>query len=235
MFHVKHGISMESTMVDPPVAVRTICRKNGQVVTDEQLASLGEYVRRLLEWNRTINLISRRDEENVWFSHVLHSLSILFYVKIPSGLRILDLGSGGGLPGIPLAIARPDLSVALLDSIKKKTMVTSDIAGALRLENVKVINGRAEELAVSEPRSFDMVVARAVAPLEDLCKWSRPLVGTGDGKQPHLLALKGGDLEKEIERVRGRSGIAITVINMAFEGSLEIGLEEKKLVLVHFT
>ena len=235
MFHVKHGVGRGLTMVDPLVTIRTICRKNGLILTDEQLASLGEYVRRLLEWNRTINLISRRDEDNVWFSHVLHSLSILFSVKIASGLRILDLGSGGGLPGIPLAIARRDLTVVLLDSIKKKTMVTSDITSALHLGNVTVFNGRAEEFATREQHTFDLVVARAVAPLEDLCTWSRPLVRMENATQPHLLALKGGDLEDEIRKARRRPGLAITVINMAFEGSLELGLEDKKLVLVHFT
>lgn len=231
-------------MVDPPVALRTICTKNALHLSDGQLALLTGYVERLLEWNKKINLISRRDVENVWFSHILHSIALLFFVDIPQEWRILDMGSGGGLPGIPLAIVRPDLRVTLLDSIRKKTMATDEIAQFLQLKNISVRTGRAEELAGGKGFDpFDMVVARAVASLEDLARWSRPLVRTGHRQiaageksgAPHLLALKGGDLAGEIERARKIGGIAITVIQMTFEGSLELNLEDKKLVLVHFS
>ncbi len=245
MFHVKHEAKQTSCAVaEPPIALRTICRKNALSLSDDQLALLGRYVGGLLEWNKKINLISRRDEENVWFSHILHCIAPLFYVDIPDGSRVLDLGSGGGLPGIPLAIVRPDVSVTLLDSIRKKSMVTEEIIRSLQLKNVAVLTGRAEESAGKKGVGmFDMVVARAVASLEDLALWSRPLVRAGKrpeasgGKSnsPHLLALKGGDLEGEIAAATGRIGVAITVIQMNFEGSLELGLEDKKLALVNFS
>ena len=231
-------------MVDPPVTLRTICAKNAHHLSDGDLALLSGYVERLLEWNKKINLISRRDVENVWFSHILHSIAPLFYVDIPQGWRILDIGSGGGLPGIPLAIVRPDLRVTLLDSIKKKTMAMEEIVRFLHLENVKVQTGRAEELAREKGFvPFDMVVARAVASIEDLARWSRPLVVARQREEtvreksaaPHLLALKGGDLDREIAHARRIGRVAITVIEMIFEGSLDLNLEDKKLVLVHFS
>jgi 16S rRNA (guanine527-N7)-methyltransferase len=231
-------------VADASIALQTICRKNALPLNDDQLGVLARYVEGLLQWNKKINLISRRDEENVWFSHILHSIAPLFYVEIPQGWRILDLGSGGGLPGIPLAIVRPDISVTLLDSIRKKSMVTDEIVRTLQLKNVVVRTGRAEESAgKKEVGMFDTVVARAVASLEDLARWSRPLVRQGKqpasagGKSnaPHLLALKGGDLEREIAAACRESDIAITVIQMSFEGSLELGLEDKKLVLVNFS
>lgn len=234
MFHVKQ----------PVIGLRTTCRNNGLLLSDIQLAQLEAYVERLLDWNKKINLISRRDEENVWFSHILHSLGILFSIDIPQASRILDLGSGGGLPGIPLAIARPDISVTLLDSIRKKTMATEEIVGAIGLKNVAVRTGRAEELPMWREAGgpYDTVVARGVAGLKDLMQWSKRLVrkrepGVPSGTKPaapHLLALKGGDLAGELAAARKTGAVTITVIAMKFEGSLELGLEEKKLVLVNF-
>jgi 16S rRNA (guanine527-N7)-methyltransferase len=231
-------------VVDPPVALRTICRKNDLLLTDRQLSQLEAYVGCLVEWNSKINLISRRDVENIWFSHILHSLALLFSVEIPERWRLLDLGSGGGLPGIPLAIVRPDLVVTLLDSIRKKTMVMDEITRALDLKNVTVKTGRAEDMAGGTGGdTFDTVVARAVASLGKLARWSRPLVRKGrrssEGERkpaaPHLLALKGGDLTREIAAAQKTGGVAITVIEMVFDGNLELGLEDKKLVCVNFS
>lgn len=231
-------------MAEPPIALRTICRHNAVAISDEQLTLLARYVEELLAWNEKINLVSRRDVERVWFSHILHSIAPLFYVDIPTGWRLLDLGSGGGLPGIPLAIVRPDLSVTLLDSIGKKTMVTGEIIRSLPLTNVSVCTGRAGEMnTMKGAEQFDTIVARAVASLGDLARWSRPLVRPGErpaaaaGKSqaPHLLALKGGDLQREIAEAGKKSGVAITVIQMAFDGSLELGLQDKKLVLANFS
>ena len=233
-------------IIDPPLAVAGICRKNGLALTDVQMGLLSDFVGRLLEWNKKINLISRRDEGNVWFSHVLHSLAPLFYVSIPEKISVLDLGSGGGFPGIPLAIVRPDLKLTLLDSVRKKTMVTTDIVGAIKLPNIVIQTARAEELAQSMGGKYDMVVARAVASLADLVRWSKPLIrrkgkvpldqtGVPLGKHPSpsLLALKGGDLDGEIQEVRVKvRPVHIETVAMNFSGSEELGLEDKKLVLV---
>jgi len=237
--------------IDPALRLLTICRKNDLELSSDQQTKISHYVGALLEWNKKINLISRRDEENIWFSHILHSLSPLFYIDIAEGAYLLDLGSGGGLPGIPLAIARPDLHVTLLDSIKKKAMAAEDMVGNLGLRNVRVRTIRAEDFPHERrgANSFDLVIARAVAPLADLITWSRPLVKrvarqTAPGGEKtkrgrrvpatRLVALKGGDLDGEIAEARVKAGTsAITVIEMAFEGSLELGLEDKKLVLVN--
>ena len=111
---------------EPMIWFRTVCRRNGLEPTDDQLAQLAEYARRLLEWNRKINLISRKDEENIWQSHLLHSISLLMRVDFPLGARILDLGTGGGLPGIPIRILRSDLSFVLLDATKKKVEAVAE-------------------------------------------------------------------------------------------------------------
>jgi 16S rRNA (guanine527-N7)-methyltransferase len=215
---------------------------------------LQKYVSLLTEWNTKVNLVSRADVQNIWFSHILHSITPLFLLEIPAGCSLVDLGSGGGLPGIPLAILRPDIKITLMDSVHKKTRALADIVQQLGLGNSTVITGRAEDLG-SDPKlsgTFDGVVARAVAPLVDLIKWARPFLKKGvatasdsDGgrssgrrcRTPFLLALKGGDLEAEVRHAsvkQGRSG-RTTVMDIAFNGSEELGLTEKKIVLVEFT
>jgi 16S rRNA (guanine527-N7)-methyltransferase len=233
--------------IDPSIELGRICRRNNVTVSDSQMTALRTFVIGLLEWNKKINLISRQDEQNVWFNHILHSLSLLFYVDVPNSISILDLGSGGGFPGIPLAIMRPGIRFTLLDSIRKKTMVLENLVGRIGLTNAAVVTGRGEELRGEQ--AFDLVVARAVAPLADLVRWTRPLVKNrpegnligavptkgGQVPAPQLLALKGGDLEREIAGAKLAGGVkAITVINIAFDGSLPMGLEDKKLVLVEF-
>jgi 16S rRNA (guanine527-N7)-methyltransferase len=229
----------------PPELARS-CRENGLLLTPEQYRLLSMFVGAVIEWNGKINLISRRDEANIWFSHILHSLSLLFYVEIPGAAHILDLGTGGGFPGIPLAIARPDLSIVLLDSIRKKTTAVQDMVGRLALTGVTVWTGRAEELSKGPDAegSFDFVFTRAVASLGDLIRWSRPYLKPGDGnshdghervRPPALVALKGGDLEKEIAsaRLAGRLR-SVSVTSIQFPGSMSLGLEDKKLVAVTF-
>jgi 16S rRNA (guanine527-N7)-methyltransferase len=235
--------------IPPDIHVRTICQKNGLLLTDEQYEKLAAFSMGLLEWNSKINLVSRRDTDKLWFSHILHSLTPLFYLEIPAGWRLFDLGTGGGFPGIPLAIARPDLHFTLVDSIRKKMTAVEDLVHRLDLANVDIRVGRAEEMDREKgmaPR-YDVVVSRAVASLAELMKWSKPLL-TGragrttskgsDGKRipAHaLVALKGGDLAGEISEARLKTPtLAITVIEMTFNGSLELGLEDKKLVLANF-
>jgi 16S rRNA (guanine527-N7)-methyltransferase len=238
--------------IDSSLRLSRICRDNGLPLSDDQLNLLRRYVELLREWNGKINLISRRDEENIWWSHILHSLSILFFVTPGEGMRLLDLGSGGGLPGIPLAILRNDLHITMLDSIRKKTVAVQDMLDKLSLPAARVEAGRAEELAGKSGWSgaFDIVVARAVAPLEDLLRWSRPLLRPAKGQRvqhrlaepagrplstPLLLALKGGDLAGEIHRAQQRvRGAVICSNTLVFPGSEELGLEDKRLVTVEF-
>jgi len=244
---------------------RRIALANGLAVSEGQFELMEKYVDLLLEWNGKINLISRRDQENVWFAHILHSVSPWFFVEIAPGLRVLDLGTGGGLPGIPLAILRPDLRLTLLDSIRKKTDAVRQMVMALGLTNVDVAVGRAEEVGreAAHRRLYDVVVARAVARLSDLAKWSQPFLmeGRAPGAAPRvnmragesrvqpagaptamassriridgpcLLTLKGGDLEPEVREATLR-GVGVQVVLLVFPGGEQIGLEEKKLLIV---
>lgn len=167
------------------------------------------------DWNSKINVISRKDIDSLYSHHVLHSLAIAAYLKLQmpqawerflgveatgtspeegSRLRVLDLGTGGGFPGIPLAVLFPEVDFTLCDSIGKKTLVARGVAESLDLKNVKVVNARAESL---EER-FDFVVSRAVTSLENFIPWVRGKYSEG------ILYLKGGDLAEEIANAMGR-------------------------------
>ena len=150
------------------------------------------------EWNSRINVISRKDIDGFYEHHVLHSLAVGSYwrregIRV-SGLRVLDVGTGGGFPGIPLAVMYPDVDFTLCDSIGKKTLVAGEVAKALGLENVKVVNARAESL----PDTYDYVVSRAVTTLENFYPWVR------DKFRGSIFYLKGGDVNAEIAQLMGR-------------------------------
>ena len=155
------------------------------------------------EWNQKINVISRKDMEHFYEHHVLHSLAIATQFDFPAGYQIMDLGSGGGFPGIPLAIFFPDVHFHLVDSINKKLKVVEAIAAAIGLKNVTVQHTRAEDI---RDKKFDVVVSRAVAPLKDLWHWSKPLLYKKPVDQPKkitgLICLKGGELSNEISKSR---------------------------------
>ena len=156
------------------------------------------------EWNAKINVISRKDIDNVYEHHVLHSLAIAKYLETVPGLEerfangdILDLGTGGGFPGIPLAILYPQARFTLCDSVNKKTIVAEAVSKALDLKNVQVINARAESLG----RNFDFVVSRAVASLTDFHPWVKGRFNDS------ILYLKGGDVNEEISQLMARHKI----------------------------
>ncbi len=210
----------------------SFCRKNGVVFSHVQLGKLESYVKYLLDWNSKINLISRNDISNVWFSHILHSLSILFFVKVDHGAHVLDLGTGGGLPGIPLSIAREDLRFMLVDSIRKKMMTVEDMIARIDIPNVGFATGRAEDLNQKKEfsKQYDLVVSRAVAPLNDLIRWSRPFL---KDSSLGLVTLKGGDLNDEVREAKIKSKPKdISVTPLVFVGSEELGFEGKKIVVV---
>lgn len=150
------------------------------------------------EWNEKINVISRKDIDSLYARHVLHSLAIAAVFDFVPGQRIVDIGTGGGFPGIPLAIFFPEVEFVLADSIRKKLTVVNEVAQALDLKNVKTHWGRVEE--IKEKNSFDFAVSRAVAPLGDLWSWSKPLIRKGSVAEfdNGLICLKGGDLHQEI-------------------------------------
>ena len=168
----------------------------------EQLRRLEVLPSLYQEWNQRINVISRKDIDAVFEHHVLHSLAIARYLQTqPEALQeafshgsILDLGTGGGFPGIPLAILFPSVRFVLCDSIMKKTVVARDVARQLDLNNVEVVNSRAESL----PDKFDYVVSRAVASLTDFYPWVKGKYSRG------ILYLKGGDVNEEISEMMSR-------------------------------
>lgn len=157
----------------------------------KQLDQFKELEALLLDWNKKINLISRKDEPYLFTHHILHSLTIAKFTTIKSGESILDIGTGGGFPGIPLSIILPDSTFYLIDSIQKKIKVVTDIIQKLDLTNARAICARAEELTLQ----VDYVVSRAVAPIDTIVYWTKKhLKRTGPRK---MIFLKGGDLNAE--------------------------------------
>ncbi len=166
-------------------------------LTENQLAQLAQLEPLYREWNEKINVISRKDIDNLYAHHILHSMAIAKVIKFKAGAEILDLGTGGGLPGIPLAILFPQTHFTLIDSTRKKILVVEEVSRAIGLANVQARHIRAEEVK----QRFDFVVSRAVASLDKLVGWSFPLIKQ---KQQHalpngLIALKGGDVKAEIK------------------------------------
>ena len=177
------------------------------------------------EWNSKINLISRSDLSHLYERHILHSLSIAKFITFRPGTRILDVGTGGGFPGIPLAVFFPQCSFVLCDSIGKKIMVVKDVISRLGLQNAEAVNNRAENLG----GSFDFVVSRATAPLADLHRWAANQVSR---KQQNaipngIICLKGGDLKDEIAPFKNRT--EVVALSTYFD---EPFFETKKLVFL---
>ncbi|HWB65129.1 MAG TPA: 16S rRNA (guanine(527)-N(7))-methyltransferase RsmG [Chitinophagales bacterium] len=153
------------------------------------------------EWNSQINVISRKDVENLYERHILHSLSIAKFIQFKNGAKVMDLGTGGGFPGIPLAILYPDCRFHLVDSIGKKLKVVEAVKESLGLKNVFTFHSRAEQMDYQ----YDFVVSRAVAPVADLLSWTK---GKYFPKNQHsirngLICLKGGNVESETTGVKG--------------------------------
>ncbi|MFN8287943.1 MAG: 16S rRNA (guanine(527)-N(7))-methyltransferase RsmG [Chitinophagales bacterium] len=165
-------------------------------LTQQQIHQLSLLQAVYAEWNEMINVISRKDIENLYERHVLHSLAIAKFVQFRNGSKIMDLGTGGGFPGVPLAILFPHCRFHLVDSIGKKLKVIEAAKEAAELKNVFTFHSRAEEMEFQ----YDFVVTRAVAPLAELLKWTKGKYLSKDNNQYKngLIALKGGKLEEEI-------------------------------------
>jgi len=160
-------------------------------LSEEQLQRFGQLKPLYDEWNARINVISRKDMDSFYIRHVLHSLSVVKICPLVGSRNILDIGTGGGFPGIPLAIYYPNIQFTLVDSIKKKITVVDEVSKALELTNVTSIWSRAEQI----DGNFDKVVTRAVARMPKIIQW------TGK-RSKHILALKGGDLREELSEVK---------------------------------
>lgn len=236
-------------MTQDEIRTRALGAKNGLAITDIQLLSLAGYAELLRGWNQKLNLLSRNDEESIWTTHIPLSLAFLFKINFPKGRRVLDLGTGGGLPGIPMAIVLPDVSFVLLDSIQKKIVAVQDMVASLQLRNVSTVCSRAEDLNKKPGYhySFDAVIARSVSGLENLVSWGMPFLKrqTGLGFQalnseqklpldsPALITMKGGEIETEIARTTRRfPNVHIRSLDLLFKGDETLQNAEKKLIIV---
>ena len=168
-------------------------------LTEKQIEQFSKLLEVYTFWNNQINVISRKDTDNFYERHVLHSLGIAKIMKFKDGADIMDIGTGGGFPGIPLAILYPNCNFTLVDSIGKKIKVVNEVAAAIGLKNVTGIHERAENI----DKQFDFIVSRAVTAMPDFIKW---INGKFKKKSVHdlkngILYLKGGDLKEEMKGV----------------------------------
>lgn len=194
-------------------------------LSEQQLAQFEALYDLYIDWNAKINVISRKDIENLYEHHVLHSLGITEMLHFKDGSKILDVGTGGGFPGIPLAILYPNVDFTLIDSIGKKIKVGQAVADAIGLKNITLKHQRVQE----EKEKFDFVVSRAVMPLDDLVKLCRKNISP---KQQNalpngLICLKGGELEHEI--LPYKKVAEVFPLNKRFKGDF---FETKKVVYV---
>lgn len=205
-------------------------------MSETQQRLLEQFVSLLLEWNAHVNLISRKDEEQVWRNHVLHSLALLAVVELPHAGAMLDLGTGGGMPGIPLAILRPNVRFTLVDATAKKIRAVEDMVARLGLPNVAVHWGRVEDDALLAKcgRRMDVVLARAVTQLSALVRWSVPLLRPAGPRT--LFVWKGGTLTEEIAEARRHGAVAsIRELPIVLAGEEYFTREEKKIIEVRFS
>ena len=168
-------------------------------LNEKQIIQLSSLKNIYETWNNKINVISRKDIENIYIRHILHSLSIAKFIKFKRDATILDLGTGGGFPGIPLAIIFPDSNFILVDSIRKKIDVVDEVVKELELKNINSQWSRAEDLDYS----YDFLVTRAVAKMPTLINWSK---GRFNNYSFHdiengIIALKGGDIDDELNGI----------------------------------
>jgi 16S rRNA (guanine527-N7)-methyltransferase len=167
-------------------------------LTENQIEQFSKLQELYQDWNLKINVVSRKDIDELFLRHVLHSLGIAKVIQFKPGSKVMDVGTGGGFPGIPLAILFPETQFHLVDSIGKKIKVVNEVTEGLGLENVKTTHGRVEEVK----DTYDFIVSRAVAQMETFVGWTKGKIAK---KQNHelkngILYLKGGDLTEELEK-----------------------------------
>lgn len=197
-------------------------------IQDERvIEDFNDYNKYLTEWNTKVNVISRKNEsiENI----VLNSIFFLTKYKFNSRAKVIDIGTGGGFPGIPLKILFPETEITLCDSIRKKINVVDDVIKQMGLINAEAICSRAEELKYKKKYSkmYDYVVSKSVAPLDNLFKWGRGLLNQGG----EFLCIKGGYMNEEIEDLKKRNRDAQVEVT-EFMFAEEYNVEDKKLVTI---
>jgi 16S rRNA (guanine527-N7)-methyltransferase len=180
--------------VEPVELIRDACDHHGIPLTEEMLECFQRYQTSLIEWNKKVNLISVNDEPRVVTRHFLQSIGLLRVFDFPIGCRVLDLGTGGGFPGIPIKIIRSDLELVLVEATQKKVLFLKELIKILDLKNVVALPVRIESIQNSI-KPVDIVVSRAVTDLRHLVRWSRPCLKKEGG---HLIAIKGKRMDGEL-------------------------------------
>jgi 16S rRNA (guanine527-N7)-methyltransferase len=199
-------------------------------LTDHQTEQFKLLYDLYVDWNSKINVVSRKDIESLYEKHVLHSLAIAKYIQFEKGTKILDIGTGGGFPGIPLAILFPDTEFTLCDSVAKKIKVAEEISKGIGLNNTDFVVGRVENLK----EEFHFILSRAVAPMETLYRWTQDYIAEDcfNSKLNGYLLLKGGDLKeeiKELKRLNAKLHVQTADLNTFFEGEF---FETKQLIYI---
>ena len=199
-------------------------------LTDHQTEQFKLLYDLYVDWNSKINVVSRKDIESLYEKHVLHSLAIAKYIQFEKGTKILDIGTGGGFPGIPLAILFPDTEFTLCDSVAKKIKVAEEISKGIGLNNTDFVVGRVENLK----EEFHFILSRAVAPMETLYRWTQDYIAEDcfNSKLNGYLLLKGGDLNeeiKELKRLNAKLYVQTADLSTFFEGEF---FETKQLVYI---
>ena len=200
-------------------ALNSGARELGLSLTRQQLERFELYYRDLVDWNRKVNLTAITECEDVQVRHFLDSLTVVLATGPPDGLKVIDIGTGAGLPGIPLKIVYPEVRLTLLEATAKKVKFLEHIVGSLVLENVEILTGRAEGLGQDRRyrERFDLVLCRAVAALPALVELGLPFSVTGG----RLVAWKKGDISREIEE----SGKAVAVLGGSFGRTVPVDIE----------
>lgn len=199
-------------------------------LTEIQINQFKQLYELYADWNSKINVVSRKDIESLYEKHILHSLAIAKYIQFENGTKVLDIGTGGGFPGIPLAILFPTSEFTLCDSIAKKIKVAEEVSNAIGLKNTDFVVGRVENLK----EEFHFIVSRAVAPMESLYRWTQDYINENcfNAKLNGYLLLKGGDLKEEIKdlkKLNGKLNVQTADLHNFFEG---VFFETKQLVYI---
>ncbi|MDT9545856.1 MAG: 16S rRNA (guanine(527)-N(7))-methyltransferase RsmG [Chlorobium sp.] len=210
--------------------LNSFCTKEGIQITDEQHELLIRYSQLLGQWNTKVNLISRKEDAPILIRHVFHSLLPSLVHSFRDGETVLDLGTGGGLPGIPLAIIFPNVQFLLVDSTGKKINACTAMIQELGLTNARAMHTRVEEL---KGLAFNTILSRQVAPLRELSRYAARLLK----KDGELICLKGGDLQKEIDEAlrEGKKGIGFPgSITLKPIGEVSPLFNEKQIVIARW-
>ena len=214
--------------------VRRICLENGLDISDSQWQLLEKWAALLLEVNQDVNLISRKETEFLWEKQILPCLALLIFRKFSPDADVCDFGTGGGLPGMLLAIVRPDLRLTLLDSRRKKIEVVQQMIDSLKLSNAQTVLGRGEELGKQRPwrQRFPLLTARAVAPLIDLVRWTADLRKV----ESVLHIYKGGEIKDEVFALSKKvSGVRVNKSLMVLKGYPKFAENQKYIISLEFS